>query len=62
MTTQNYITEQNYDAFKKAYATAVSEGRTVFDFEGQQVLVSYAKYVCEYVEGRMTRESEVQHG
>jgi len=54
MTERNYITEQNYPAFKRLYEKALKEGKEIFIFEGQEILVSYAKYVVEYVE--MTRK------
>lgn len=36
--------------FYAAYNRAQLEGREAFEFEGQTVLVAYAKYVCEYLE------------
>jgi hypothetical protein len=47
---QNYITDDNYPAFKAAYEAAKSKGETVFWFEDQQVFTDYAKYVVQYVE------------
>jgi hypothetical protein len=37
-------------AFKRAYNKAVKEGQTSFMFSGNEVLVSYAKYVIEYLQ------------
>jgi hypothetical protein len=47
----------NFDAakierFRKRYERAVRDGETVFKFEGKDILVSYAKYVLEYLEGK----------
>lgn len=35
--------------FRKAYQQAVDAGDDQFTFEGHEVLVSYAKYMCEYL-------------
>ena len=45
------ITEENYKSFKEKYEKAVSNGDTLFRFEGQQVLTRFAKYVIEYFSG-----------
>jgi hypothetical protein len=42
-------------AFKKAYAVAVNLKQDRFMFEGNEVLVSYAKHVIDYVEERFKR-------
>lgn len=44
------FTETSFERFKKAYEDASSEGKEQFTFEGNDVLVSYAKYVIQYVE------------
>lgn len=43
------ITPQNIKAFEKAYNECKTD---IFDFEGQPVLKSYAKYVLQYFEGQ----------
>lgn len=47
---QNYITDDNYPAFKAAYEKAVVNGEELFWFENQQVFTDYARYVVQYVE------------
>ena len=46
------VTEQNFTHFKKLYNEAVRTEKVSFIFEGQEVLVSYAKYVVIYFEQR----------
>lgn len=36
-----------------AYKNAVAVGATQFDFEGTELLVSYARYLIEYLEGAL---------
>jgi hypothetical protein len=43
------ITNENIDAFKKAYNKAVEDKLEIFIFESVEVLTQYAKYVIEYV-------------
>lgn len=40
------------DALRKAYNEAVKAGRTEFMFAGHIILVSYAKYLIEYLTSR----------
>jgi hypothetical protein len=40
----------NFQAFKKAYEEAKQKKLSVFMFEGHEVLVTFAKYVIEYLE------------
>lgn len=47
--TQKYLTEENYPEFKALYTKAVDEGAETFEFEGQLILTTYAKYVVEYL-------------
>ena len=37
---------------RKAYGAAVASGAEQFEFEGHPLLVAYAKYLIEYLEGR----------
>lgn len=46
---QTAITKENLPAFTKAFEQALAEKKERFFFEGQDVLISYAKYVIEYV-------------
>ena len=39
------------EKLKKAQVEAVERGQRQFVFEGQDVLVAYAKYLIEYLEG-----------
>lgn len=36
--------------FKRQYEEAVTEGKEVFQMDGHDILVSYAKYLIEYLE------------
>lgn len=44
------VTLENIDEFKKLYDKAVKEKKEVFVFHGADVLVTYAKYVIEYLD------------
>ena len=58
--TNTIITEKVFPEFKKQYESAVSNGLDQFNFHGQPVLTSYAKYLIEYIE---TKQKEKQgHG
>jgi len=48
MTTIQF-TPEKATALQKAYDRAVGEGAEVFVFEGQEVVVAYAKYLLEYL-------------
>lgn len=39
-----------YRRFRRVYEKAVKEEKTEFEFEGREYLVSYAKYLLEYLE------------
>ena len=44
---------ENFEQLKKEYQVAVDAGMDIFMFDGQyEMLVSYAKYLIEYLEGR----------
>jgi hypothetical protein len=47
---QPSITIENLKKFKTAYNAARKGKKEQFEFEGAQVLTSYAKYVIEYFE------------
>jgi hypothetical protein len=40
------------DALRDAYEAAKAAGQEVFQFDGHDILVSYAKYLLEYLDGR----------
>lgn len=40
---------------QSAYDSALAAGATQFDFEGSEFLVSYAKYMIEYLEGALPK-------
>ena len=46
------VTDATLPKFKKLYNEAVRTEKTSFMFEGQEVLVAYAKYLIEYTELR----------
>lgn len=48
------FTPRKLKSFKKVLATAQAEAQDSFMFEGNQFLVSYAKYLVEYLNVRMT--------
>jgi len=43
------FTENKYKKFKKTFETAEKAGETQFTFEDKPVLVTYAKYMVEYL-------------
>lgn len=47
------VTREALVRFKQAYLSAVQAKRYSFRFDGQEVLVAYAKYVIEYAEHEM---------
>ena len=48
--TKESLNSTVFKQFKKAYEDASSKGKEQFTFEGNDVLVSYAKYLIQYVE------------
>lgn len=44
------LTKETFLKFKKAYELALKENHETFFFEGNLFLVSYAKYLIEYLE------------
>ena len=46
----DFITEENYQEFRKLYEKAVKEKEDIFMFQEQEVLTRFAKYVIEYHE------------
>lgn len=52
MTDMVTFTPAKLAELKRAYADARNEGYVSFMFEGRELLVSYAKYMIEYLEER----------
>jgi len=47
------ITEEEYKDFKKLYEESVKSNAEQFTFKGRPVLTAFAKYVIEYLDGKM---------
>lgn len=43
------INYNDYVKLKKEYAKAIKEGKDIFTFKGNELLVNYAKYLIEYL-------------
>lgn len=52
MTNMVEMTPEKTKALRKAYLAALEAGQETFDFEGNTLLVAYAKYLLEYLEGQ----------
>ena len=52
MTTKTDIlwTPAKVDELKKCYATALANEKQIFEFEGHEMLVSYAKYLIQHLD------------
>jgi hypothetical protein len=46
-------TKPMFKRFKKAYADAVAAQQANFVFDGHDFLVSYSKYLIEYLESKL---------
>ena len=46
------FTKAKYIKLRTAYNRAMREGKIQFTFEGQEILVAYAKYLIQYLEMR----------
>lgn len=44
------LSEENYLSLRKAYNKAISEGKTEFTFQNNDILVDFARYVLECME------------
>jgi len=47
-----FVTTDNLKQFKVGFFNAIKNGKKSFMFEGQEVLVSYAKYLIEYFQSQ----------
>ncbi len=52
------VTEENIPSFIDAYNKAVEENQAYFTFEGQEILVKFAKYLIEYAEEHLNPKSK----
>jgi hypothetical protein len=52
------VTEENIPSFIDAYNKAVEENQAYFIFEGQEILVKFAKYLIEYAEEHLNPKSK----
>jgi len=52
----------NLDRFKLRLDKAKAEGKDRFEFDGQEVLVTYAVYLVEYLEGERARIKRAKGG
>lgn len=44
------FTEETFKKFKELYEKSAEEGKESFEFDGHEVLTTYAKYVIEFIE------------
>jgi hypothetical protein len=44
------FTEESFEKFKSLYNESVENKSESFEFEGHEVLTTFAKYVIEYIE------------
>lgn len=49
MTDSINFDKQTAKEFRAAYLVCTATGQEQFTFQGHEVLVSYAKYLCEYL-------------
>lgn len=47
-------TRPKLERLKKAYRSAVDDKLKIFEFEGHEFIPGYAKYLIEYLEGRLS--------
>lgn len=52
---QLVITPELYQRLKREYVKAQAEGLEVFEFEGQTLVVNYAKYMLEFLSSKMEK-------
>lgn len=50
------FTSSDTKELRRIYKAAVAMGVESFTFKGHELLVSYAKYLLEYLEGRNVRD------
>jgi len=47
------INQETYKKLKRAYEKAKKQNKTMFMFDGNQLLVDYAKYLLQFMEMRL---------
>lgn len=47
---------KKYNQMKTAYNQALADGHDAFVFEGHDFLTAYAKYMLEYIHGRLVQD------
>ena len=55
------LTKDNLKNFIEAYDKAIEEDLKYFTFEGEQVLVTYAKYLLQYINENLKTKIK-EHG
>lgn len=50
--------KQDLANLKLSYSVAIKNNKTVFKFKGHKILVSYAKYVIEYLDGIFNKSNQ----
>jgi hypothetical protein len=51
------FTDELFEEFKSLYEKSVKDEKESFQFQGHEVLTSYAKYVIQYLEQDDTRRT-----
>jgi hypothetical protein len=51
------FTDELFEEFKSLYEKSVKDEKESFEFQGHEVLTSYAKYVIQYLEQNDTRRT-----
>ena len=51
------FTDELFEEFKSLYENSVKDEKESFEFQGHEVLTSYAKYVIQYLEQDDTRRT-----
>jgi hypothetical protein len=51
------FTDELFEEFKSLYEKSVKDEKESFEFQGYEVLTSYAKYVIQYLEQNDTKRT-----
>lgn len=46
------VVKEDYEPIKKLYTDSLSNGKLTFIYKGHEILVTYAKYLLEYLENK----------
>jgi hypothetical protein len=52
------FTEEKYKELKQLYKIACDTGKDIFQFEGNELLTAYAKYLIEYLSDKFERNKK----